>query len=208
MPARSLARVNWGSHLTSLGNNKVKHLSFWQNLLKHKRTGFRTHVVLCAESTRRPPFRYFEHLGQRQLSRTTPSPVSSDDGTLTDEWDEHKFLQVAESSLESISESVSTIGFESHDPVDDFDVDLSQGVLTIQAGTVGTYVLNTQTPNRQIWMSSPLSGPWRYAWHPRRSEWLSTRDGHCLSKHLSDELSQLFGKSVTISFNQVSNEQP
>ena len=28
----------------------------------------------------------------------------------------------------------------------------------------GTYVLNKQPPNKQIWLSSPVSGPKRYDW--------------------------------------------
>ena len=31
-----------------------------------------------------------------------------------------------------------------------------QGVLTVKLGAHGTYVYNKQTPNRQIWMSSPI----------------------------------------------------
>lgn len=29
-------------------------------------------------------------------------------------------------------------------------------VLTLKLGELGTYVLNKQTPNRQIWLSSPV----------------------------------------------------
>lgn len=36
-----------------------------------------------------------------------------------------------------------------------------QGVLTLNLGSHGTYVINKQSPNKQIWMSSPLSGPVR-----------------------------------------------
>ena len=39
-----------------------------------------------------------------------------------------------------------------------------QGVLTVKLGQRGTYVINKQVPNRQIWMSSPV----RYkhdSWH-------------------------------------------
>jgi frataxin len=50
---------------------------------------------------------------------------------------------------------------ESDDNDADFDVSLAQGVLTLRLGPRGTYVLNKQTPNRQIWWSSPLSGPRR-----------------------------------------------
>uniref|UniRef100_A0A4W5KXX6 Frataxin n=1 Tax=Hucho hucho TaxID=62062 RepID=A0A4W5KXX6_9TELE len=31
-------------------------------------------------------------------------------------------------------------------------------------GDHGTYVINKQTPNKQIWLSSPTSGPKRYDW--------------------------------------------
>ena len=37
------------------------------------------------------------------------------------------------------------------------------GVLTITTPH-GTYVLNKQPPNKQIWISSPISGPKRYDW--------------------------------------------
>jgi hypothetical protein len=30
------------------------------------------------------------------------------------------------------------------------------GVLTVKLGKHGTYVINKQTPNRQIWLSSPI----------------------------------------------------
>lgn len=45
---------------------------------------------------------------------------------------------------------------------DDFDVSYSMGVITAKVGRdKGTYVINKQTPNRQIWLSSPISGPKR-----------------------------------------------
>lgn len=36
------------------------------------------------------------------------------------------------------------------------DVSKQNEVLTLKLGSLGTYVLNKQTPNRQIWMSSPV----------------------------------------------------
>lgn len=39
---------------------------------------------------------------------------------------------------------------------------LQAGVLTIVFPPRGTYVLNKQPPNKQIWLSSPVSGPKRY----------------------------------------------
>ena len=44
----------------------------------------------------------------------------------------------------------------------DADVTLASGVLTASIPGHGTFVINKQTPNRQIWLSSPFSGPARF----------------------------------------------
>ena len=35
-------------------------------------------------------------------------------------------------------------------------------MLSVRLGARGTFVVNKQTPNRQLWLSSPISGPFRY----------------------------------------------
>lgn len=63
----------------------------------------------------------------------------------------------------------------------------------------GTYVLNKQPPNKQIWLSSPISGPKRYDWvlsgesmHQKEGsgngEWVYLRDGTNLTSLLNKEL--------------------
>ena len=37
-------------------------------------------------------------------------------------------------------------------------------MLNVSFPNVGTYVINKQPPNKQIWLSSPQSGPKRYDW--------------------------------------------
>lgn len=55
-------------------------------------------------------------------------------------------------------------------------------MLTLRLGELGTYVINKQTPNRQIWMSSPMSGPVRYDWAPgARCRLAGSRAGACLA---------------------------
>lgn len=73
---------------------------------------------------------------------------------------------------------------------------MQDGVLTVSLGQHGTYVLNKQAPNRQIWSSSPVSGPVRYDWVD--GHWVYKRDGHELFERLSNELSDLLG-AVTLS---------
>ncbi|KAL8689229.1 MAG: hypothetical protein Q9218_005053 [Villophora microphyllina] len=45
---------------------------------------------------------------------------------------------------------------------EEVDCEYSSGVLTLAFPPNGTYVLNKQPPNKQIWLSSPISGPKRY----------------------------------------------
>ena len=63
------------------------------------------------------------------------------------------------------------------------------GVLTLDLGKRGTWVINKQTPNKQMWWSSPISGPRRFAYDTKDKKWHWTLDhsvtlGELLSKEL------------------------
>ncbi|GBG69156.1 hypothetical protein CBR_g3856 [Chara braunii] len=81
--------------------------------------------------------------------------------------------------------------------VDGFDAEYAQGVLTLSLGSMGTYVLNKQAPNRQIWLSSPISGPSRFDYTKETGTWVSARTGAELPSLLKEELSQLLGEKVS-----------
>ena len=61
---------------------------------------------------------------------------------------------------------------------DETELEMSMGVLKLKLKAPATcsiekfqnqhmtWVINKQTPNRQIWWSSPISGPRRYEWCP------------------------------------------
>lgn len=69
-----------------------------------------------------------------------------------------------------------------------------QGVLSIQLGSIGTWVLNKQAPNEQIWWSSPISGPKRFEFHPESADWRCTRDADLeLVALLGREFEDAFG---------------
>ncbi|CAM9566821.1 unnamed protein product [Ectocarpus fasciculatus] len=108
---------------------------------------------------------------------------------------EQEFHSVADEALEEIHDAVEEAleeGFE-----DDFDCNMSQGVLNIIVGDRGTWVLNKQSPNRQIWWSSPISGPMRFEYHNESKRWLNTRDGETeLRVILATEMSEKCGVSV------------
>ena len=76
---------------------------------------------------------------------------------------------------------------------EEIDVEYSAGVLTLIFPPVGTYVLNKQPPNKQIWLSSPISGPKRYDWVETgpvegRGTWMYLRDGSTLTSLLAEEI--------------------
>lgn len=52
----------------------------------------------------------------------------------------------------------------------------------------GTYVFNKQPPNRQIWLSSPVSGPKRYDFDESSGEWMYARDGSAFKELCKNEL--------------------
>ncbi|XP_072244723.1 frataxin, mitochondrial [Leuresthes tenuis] len=79
----------------------------------------------------------------------------------------------------------------------DYDVVFSSGVLTVKiGGDHGTYVINKQTPNKQIWLSSPTSGPKRYDWTGER--WVYIHDAIGLHQLLSKEFSIIFNRDINL----------
>lgn len=56
------------------------------------------------------------------------------------------------------------------------NIESNQGVLQFDIANVGTYVINKQPPNKQIWLSSPISGPFRFDYDSLVDDWVSLRD--------------------------------
>lgn len=110
-----------------------------------------------------------------------------------------KYETISNETLESLSEKFDQIA-EEHSNIlpDDFDVSFSNGVLTAKlGGSYGTYVLNKQTPNLQIWLSSPISGPKRF--DLVGDCWMYKRTGEVLHELLSAEISKLLSRPVDFS---------
>jgi iron donor protein CyaY len=56
----------------------------------------------------------------------------------------------------------------------DRDACYQSGVLTFVTPS-GTYVINKQPPNRQIWLSSPIAGPIQFAYDKGTGRWVDIR---------------------------------
>ena len=107
---------------------------------------------------------------------------------------EGEYNRIADECIDELSEKIEE--FLEDADVGPFDVESSMGVLTVNLGDKGTFVINKQTPNRQIWLSSPVSGPFRY--DPVDGKWLYSRDSHSLHGKLQEEISSLIGKKLEL----------
>mmetsp|Transcript_762 Transcript_762/g.2031 ORF Transcript_762/g.2031 Transcript_762/m.2031 type:complete len:239 (+) Transcript_762:1181-1897(+) len=106
------------------------------------------------------------------------------------------FHRVADETLECLQDQFEAL-VEDED-VEGADVTCDSGVLEIDLGQSGTYVINKQAPNEQLWLSSPISGPFRYDYSREVGAWVYSRDNHRLEDKLSDELSDILGTPVCI----------
>lgn len=138
----------------------------------------------------------------RSFSGTPRAPIKSENHFPKDLYD-----SIAEGTLEGILMSLEILA-ERREDVDveysvlpslpppphfpstraDVYIRKQSGVLTLTMPK-GTYVLNKQPPNRQLWLSSPVSGPFRYNWDHSRMLWISAKgDGSTLSGLLRKEV--------------------
>ncbi|CAJ1918962.1 unnamed protein product [Sphenostylis stenocarpa] len=121
-------------------------------------------------------------------------PLTMDYRSLLEEGEFHR---LADSTIHTVQEKLEDYGDMVE--VDGFDIDYGNDVLTIKLGDLGTYVLNKQTPNRQLWLSSPLSGPSRFDWDRDTEAWIYRRNKANLNKILEGELEELCGKPIVLS---------
>lgn len=102
------------------------------------------------------------------------------------------YEHVAEETLQSLCECFEEL-LENSD-LTDWDVTYSNDVLTVSLNNHGIYVINKQSPNKQIWLSSPFSGPKRYDFI--NETWIYKHDSISLHQLLSDEISKVIGKEA------------
>jgi len=132
-----------------------------------------------------------------------------------------QYHNVADDTLHTIQDAVEDLiedNFDTDTNNSDDDtlpeVNYASGVLTMSLPPHGTWVINKQTPNQQLWWSSPISGPRRYEYVEERERWVYTRvieegdgkesaevaenDGDTLGSILTQELQELYGWDLDI----------
>ncbi len=90
-----------------------------------------------------------------------------------------EFAALAEEAIDAIAEAI-----EVQDPEGEIDLDLNDNILTLVTED-GTFVINKQSAAKEIWLSSPITGPYHFL--PKDGAWCS-RAGDDLFKILSIEL--------------------
>lgn len=106
------------------------------------------------------------------------------------------YHRVSDMTMDTLTENLEALGDEIE--LEGMDVEYSSGVLTLKLGDKGTFVINKQPPNKQIWLSSPLSGPKRFDYDTGSKVWFYHRDGSTLDGLLNSELTQMLDRQVEV----------
>ncbi|RDA93210.1 hypothetical protein CP533_3178 [Ophiocordyceps camponoti-saundersi (nom. inval.)] len=124
-----------------------------------------------------------------------PEPAKSETSYGVLELSDNTYHELADAYLDTVLAKFEHL----QDSREDIDVEFSAGVMTITVADRGTYVINKQPPNHQIWLSSPISGPKRFDWcvvgegqgekeGTGTGSWIYTRDGISLNQLILEEL--------------------
>ena len=106
--------------------------------------------------------------------------------------DDSQFEARADAALARLQEAIEAV-------VDDaVDAEFVGGILTVELEKGGVYLINKHLPNRQIWLSSPVSGAWHFAWDETGRAWLATKGGERLEDLLGRELTESLGEAVAL----------
>ena len=103
-----------------------------------------------------------------------------------------------ESTFQTLADKLlATLNTALEEALDDADVDLRGGILTVELDDGRQYVINKHAPTRQVWLSSPVSGAGHFEHDAATGTWRSTRGGAVLTDLLASELTTATGISVT-----------
>ncbi|MFA1688460.1 iron donor protein CyaY [Candidatus Rickettsia barbariae] len=99
-----------------------------------------------------------------------------------------EFSKIAETTIAYIAEKI-----EEQDKEASIDVDLQGDILNLDTDK-GVYVINKQSAAKEIWLSSPVSGPYHFFYE--QGEW-TNRAGLKLMAILTEELNIKFDTRPT-----------
>lgn len=150
--------------------------------ITHREEGRKLPREMVAAMTADGDATSFHESMRSRMEASSSAPPPADDPASTSDLSEGEYVALADEALDTILAAGDELG-ESRE---DVECELASGVLTFTSSD-GTWVVNKQVPNRQLWLSSPLSGPCRYEF-VAGSGWTHTRDGSALADLLGREI--------------------
>ncbi|KAG9390788.1 Frataxin [Carpediemonas membranifera] len=124
------------------------------------------------------------------VTHTAPPDTAATAETLP----ENVFTSISEDWLDAL-----TCWLEDNDPGFE-EIEYHDGVLTFKIPDGMTFVVNRQTPNRELWLSSPVRGPSHFQLYSvdGRPEWIESKTGSNLHAVLEEDVSKLLGVEYPI----------
>lgn len=165
----------------------------------------RTPLSLWEATSLSPLFRVLHIPVLSPSSVLSASRLAMSTGSGMDGFTDVTYNHAADTFLQQVELAMDNL----NDPMVE-EVQYSDGVLTVDTPSHGSFVLNKQAAKCQLWLSSPISGPHHYDMvkqepTPGRDlketqevvHWLCERDQHDLQKRLEDELGIILKRRIT-----------
>ncbi|KAG0210568.1 Mitochondrial chaperone Frataxin [Mortierella sp. GBA30] len=130
------------------------------------------------------------------MASSSSSSSSSEPQYVVSELTDDEYHTISDACMDRMVEYFEDLGDEHEIP--GYDVEFQSGVMTLKLGAKGTYVVNKQPPNKQLWLSSPTSGPKRYDYDTKHQTWFYGRDHHSLKYLLDTEISKAIGIEIDV----------
>jgi CyaY protein len=102
--------------------------------------------------------------------------------------DATEYLHLVDACLERVVSWLDSL------EVDEVDFSAGDGLLTIEFEDGARFVLNRQTPARQMWFAAGARA-WHYDWDPETGRWVDDRDGHDLHERVAEVVTERLGRS-------------
>ena len=109
------------------------------------------------------------------------------------------FINLVSNSLEKIFNSIDKNNYPFIK-----NIELNDNILTIDLNNNKTYILNINKINKQLWLSSPFSGPKRFEYDRKTNQWLDINNYKInLYKILNNEFNNLIKQNNLISYKKL-----
>jgi CyaY protein len=103
---------------------------------------------------------------------------------------ESEYLSLASAELKALLAALDDVG-------DDLEAEFGSDILTIELQRGGTYVINSHTAARQIWMAADRRA-WHFDYDRDSKRWIASKSGEELWQTLQTALSAKLGRPIRL----------